>query len=346
MFKKKNSVVGLDLGTHCMKAVEVSLEGQEPLVTGFSMVEVAPDSDRSAKLAELLSAARFNSKRVVTSVAGQAVVVRYISMVQMSDAELKEAVRFESEKYLPFDPEDVVMDCQRLQNGSGESAEGDQVPVVLVACQRGAVDSLVQDLSKNGLSPEAVDVDVFALSNCWELASAATDMGEYSTEEVATSLVEVGASRTQINVQRGGETCFSREVGIGGSDMTKAIARRLGLDFEEAEALKCDPGERDLEVRRAIGPVLEDLVSELGLSLDFVENREGVRVERVLLSGGGVLAPGCIEFVEQATGRTATTWNPLDAVQVDSDRVDLERLESFASSLAVAIGLATREVTR
>jgi len=124
--------------------------------------------------------------------------------------------------------------------------------------------------------------------------------------------------------------------------MTQAVARRLGLELFEAEALKRTPGDREVEVARAISPVLEDLVSEISLSLDYVENREGVRVEEVLLSGGGSLAPGAVAFIEQALGRPTRVWNPLDGLRVDADRVNVEELEANSASLAVAIGLASR----
>jgi type IV pilus assembly protein PilM len=183
-------------------------------------------------------------------------------------------------------------------------------------------------------------VDVFALANAWELCGLAESVGE--TEERAIALVDVGASLTSINVLCGHETCFSREISIGGADMTQAAARRLNLENFEAEQIKRAPEGREAEISRAIGPVLDDLVSELSLSLDYVENREGLRVEEVLLSGGGAMAPGAVQFIEQATGRTTRAWNPLEGLRLASDRIDVEEMESCAPSLAVAIGLASR----
>jgi Tfp pilus assembly PilM family ATPase len=124
--------------------------------------------------------------------------------------------------------------------------------------------------------------------------------------------------------------------------MTQAAARRLGVEAVEAEAIKREAGGREAEVSRAIAPVLEDLVSEVSLSLDYVENREGIHVDEVLLSGGGILAPGAVAFIEQALGRSVRTWNPLEGIRVSPERVDVEELEASASSLAVAIGLASR----
>jgi Tfp pilus assembly PilM family ATPase len=88
--------------------------------------------------------------------------------------------------------------------------------------------------------------------------------------------------------------------------------------------------------------VLEDLTSEISLSLDYVENHEGLRVEEILLSGGGVLAPGAVTYIEQATARTTRMWNPLEGLRVADDRVDVEELEAWAPTLVVAVGLASR----
>lgn len=344
MFRKTKSLIGLDLGTQALKAVEITMDGAEPVITGFARVEIPAGSERGVALGQLCEQAKFRSKAVATGVAGQSVVVRYISMVPMSDSELRQAIRFESDKYLPFDAEDVVLDCQRLERrapGDSDGGGDQQVGVVLVACQKSVVNTQLNEVVQRGLQPVAVDVDVFALANAWDLCGLGGARAE-GEEEQGVALVDIGATRTQINVLLGGETCFSREIGIAGSDMTQAIARRLGVEPYEAEAIKRSPGEREVEVGRAISPVLEDLVSELSLSLDYVENREGVRVEEVLLSGGGVLAPGAVTFIEQALGRPARVWNPLDGLRVDADRVNVEELEASAASLAVAIGLASR----
>jgi type IV pilus assembly protein PilM len=344
VFRKSKSVVGLDLGHQVVKGVEISLEGPEPVITGFARAEVPSGGDRAEAIAKVLQLGKFRSKTVVTSVSGQAVVVRYITMVDMTDAELRQAIRFESDKYLPFEADDVQLDCQRLKRKPHAATEGattgqEQMSVVIAACKKSAIEERIREVTRHGLNPLAVDVDVFALANAWELCGLSEVAGE---ENRAIALVDVGASATSINVLCGGETCFSREIAIGGQDMTQAIARRLGVENTEAEAIKREPTGREAEVSRAIQPVLEDMVSELTLSLDYVENREGLRVEEILLSGGGVLAPGVVSFLEQSTQRTARTWNPLEGLRVADGRVKLEEMEACAPSLAVAIGLASR----
>ena len=350
MFRRGKSIVGLDLGSQVIKAVEISLEGPEPVITGFARVEVPPGGDKAQALAEVFKRGRFRSKAVVTSMAGQSVVVRYVAMPRMSENELRQAVRIEADRYVPFELDEVMLDCQPLarSRGADDGGADDQMNVLLVACRLAALEEQIQLVLGQGLTPSAIDIDAFALANAWELCGLPDEEIDSATgeeappEERGIALVDVGAMRTSINVLCGGETCFSREIGIGGQDMTQAVARRLGMEVFEAEAIKRAGDENKAEVSRAIAPVLEDLASEITLSLDYVENHEGLRVDEILLSGGGALAPGAVTYIEQATARTTRTWNPLEGLRVAEDRVDVEELEAWAPSLVVALGLASR----
>jgi type IV pilus assembly protein PilM len=347
VFRRKKSVVGLDVGSSVVKAIEITLDGPEPVVTGFARAEIPPGGSLPETVSEVLKAGRFRTKRAVIAVAGQSVVVRYVPMMRMNDHELKQAIRFETDKYIPFELDEVVLDCQPLgrapanMGGEGEGGKDGQMMVLLAACKTGAIEDRISLVQQHGLTPIAIDIDLFALANAWDLCGLPSEESE-DGQERGIALVDVGASRTSINVLAGGETCFSREIGMGGGEMTQAVARRLGIELFEAEAIKRASETHEIEVNTAIQPVLEDLVSELTLSLDYVEHHEGVHVGEILLSGGGVLAPGAAAYIEQATARTARTWNPLEGLRVDSDRVDTEQLETWASTLVVALGLASR----
>ncbi len=338
--------MGLDLGSQVIKAVEITLEGPEPVITGFARVEIPPGGDRTAALSEAFKKGRFRSKSVVTSVSGQSVVVRYVAMPKMSENELKQAIRIEADRYVPFELDEVKLDCQPLnrkapKGSEAEANDKEQMAVLLVACRMQTLEEQIKSVIGQGLSPQAIDVDVFALANAWELCGIPEEPKE-GEQEKGIALIDIGHVRTSINVLSHGETCFSREIGIGGHDMTQAVARRLGIELFEAEALKRNPGEQEPEIQRAIAPVLEDLTSEITLSLDFVEHHEGLRVEEILLSGGGAMAPGAVTYIEQAAARSTRTWNPIEGLRIAVDRVDVEELEAWASSLAVAVGLASR----
>ena len=352
MIGRKKSVVGLDLGSSVVKAVELTMEGSEPVVTGFARAEIPPGGSVQEAMAQVFGEGRFKGKRVVTGVSGQSTVVRYIPMLRMSDEELRQAIKFETDKYLPFDVNDVVMDCQALRNTVNAAVEGEEaggkgtMTVLLAACRKEEAERQAQMVKRQGLTPFAIDLDLFAVANAWELCGLPMESASEGGAPSAIALVDVGATRSSVNVLAGGESCFSREINIGGADMTQAIVRRLGVEGFEAEAIKRAADSHQTEVSLAVQPVLEELASELALSIDYVEHHEGVQVEETLLSGGGILAPGVPQYIEQATARPTRTWNPLEALRVDVNRVDVEELEAWAPSLVVAVGLASRVQSR
>ena len=146
MFRRSKSIVGLDLGSSVVKAIELSLEGPEPVITGFNRVEIAQGSNLDEAVDTLLREGKFKSKKVVTAVSGQSVVVRYVPMMKMSDVDLKQAIRFEADKYLPFDLDEVQLDCQGLERVSeaskaeGDVGEGELMTVLLAACKTAAIE--------------------------------------------------------------------------------------------------------------------------------------------------------------------------------------------------------------
>ncbi|MEL6430476.1 MAG: type IV pilus assembly protein PilM [Planctomycetota bacterium] len=340
MFRSKKSVVGLDLGTSVVKAVEITLEGQEPVITGFSRVELPPGGSVDEAVKQVFKEGKFRSKRVVTGVSGQDTIVRYLSMPRMTDAELKSAIQFEADKLVASDEESII-DCLPLERPE-EDDPRDQMKVLVAAASSERLNNQAAMVQNAGLLPIAIDLDLFAIANAWEMCTLPEVDGVDPEDNRATALVDIGATATSINVMRGATSCFSREIPIGGASMTQAVARRLGVEGFEAEAIKRASEDHQAEVRTAIGPVLEDLASELVLSMDYVEHNEGVLVTEILLSGGGVLAPGAAEYIEQSVARPTRLWNPLEGLRVDVNRIDVEELETWAPSLVVAVGLASR----
>ncbi|MFT4710462.1 MAG: Tfp pilus assembly PilM family ATPase [Bacteroidia bacterium] len=417
--KRSRSLIGLDIGTTVIKAVEVTLnEEDQPVVTGVASRDLKPGEEVREALVALLEEAGFASKEVASAISGKSVIVRHLSTAEMTDEELAQAMRFEADKFLPFDALEVLMDCERLNRqpqlgGDEDDGQTETIGVALAACRNTVVEEQYRTLLSAGLTPVAVDAEVFALVNAYEFcngelanteapeseegaadeiesiepegsrltpeqfaeAKARTgeayetyDTFEENEEEIedyfdpytgagkvdestppplsgcAVAIADIGATRTQISVLIGGETCFSRDIGVGGADMTQAIVRRLSVDTEEAEQLKRIPGESEAEVLEALESVIDDLVGELSMSLDFVENHEGLTVGKILLAGGGAGTPGLLEAILASTECEVARWDLFENVKVDETMVDKEELEKHGATLAVAVGLAARVV--
>ena len=104
MLKKQRSLIGLDIGTRCVKAVELTQQGNELVITAAGQNEIVSEGGRADAIVDLLQGRSFRTRRVCTAVSGKSVIVRYLTMIQMSDDDLRNAIRFEADK-LPADEE-------------------------------------------------------------------------------------------------------------------------------------------------------------------------------------------------------------------------------------------------
>ncbi len=344
MFRKAKSVIGLDIGNHSVKAVELTSQGGTYSLTACAQAELVGEEDRARAVANLFRTAEFHTKRVVTAVSGKSVIVRYLSMIPMTDDELKKAIEFEADKYIPFDVSEVVMDHQMLSRGGAIDAhgeEGEKMRVLLVAAKRSLVDDAIRVVEGASLEPTVIDVDAFALGNAFEFHRALnTDASEAASSVVA--LVDIGAKKTSVNILRGADSYFTREIYLGGDEFTSAIAKKLALKPEEAEEFKKHPSGRESELLPATTQTLEDLANEILLSLDYYENQFESRVEEIFLSGGGSLLPNLLETFQRVFNRPTRHWNPFENLGIHAATAEGDAISSASPQWAVAVGLASR----
>ncbi len=339
MLKQRKSIVGLDIGSSCVKAVEITQDKYDFIITAYGQIDFPGEQARRDAISDLFRSSGFRTKRVSTAVSGKSVIFRYINMAQMSDENLRNAVKFEADKYIPFDIEDVQLDTQKLMDLPATEAGGqDEMKVLLVAAKNSLVEDQAMMLQEIGLQPVNVCVDSFALGNAYELNEIVSPGIQETDRTVA--LLDIGSSKSSINILRNSISCFAREVPMGGHDLTNAITRRFGLEPYEAEALKRDPQDQMLEVQDAVSNVMDDLGNEVNLSFDFFENQFDGEVEEVYLSGGSVLLPFLEESLEKIFEKKTRVWNPIEGLKVKSDNVDIEALHQAAPQLAVSLGLA------
>ncbi len=338
LFQRKKSLIGVDIGSDSIKAVELTKVGDELVVSGYGQIAVPRGGDPADALSDLLKACSFQTRRAATAVSGRSVIVRFLSMVEVPDANLRAALRFEAEKYIPFDLDEVITDCARLEAPGDRAGE---MKVLLVASKRDVIENRVQLLKKAGLDVANVDVDPFAVGNAFELVARANNDATLGSRVCA--LVDVGASKTTVSVVKAHEPRFTREVYLGGDDFTGAISKRIGVETAEAEHLKRDPGERHDEVVAALTHSVDELANEIMLSLEYYEDRQGgEKVEDVYLSGGAVKTPLLEESLERVFERRTSKWSPVSGLAVDGGRLEPQALSENASQLAVAVGLASR----
>ena len=230
------NIIGLDIGSKFVKAVQLQETSGHYKITEFGIAEVSPQVSVADVVAELFQKKAFKTKRVVTAVSGRFVFVRYISMPVMTDEELVNAAKYELGKYIPVEVDEVLHDSQKLEELAAQEGQEPEMRVLLVAAKRTFIDEHVAVLETASLQPAVVDVDSFALGNAYELS------GQINPQAIAqgklVALVDIGASKTNINIMSDSVSYFTREFYKGGDDLTDAISKKLSLEAKEAESLK------------------------------------------------------------------------------------------------------------
>jgi type IV pilus assembly protein PilM len=255
----------------------------------------------------------------------------------MSPEELAESIQWEAEQYIPFDINDVNLDYVPL-SGAGT---GENVDVILVAVKKEKINDYTSVISQTGKLPVLVDVDAFAVQNCYET--------NYEVEEGKTlALVNIGASVTNVNVLSDTNSLFWRDITFGGNQYTDAIQRELSLSFDQAEELKRGHAVGDYTIQQVI-PILnsvsEDFAGELRKTLDFFTATSGAdRVDEIVLSGGGSGVLNLDAILRDKFGISVAVMDPFRRVTVNESEFNPEELAEIAPSMAVAVGLAIRKL--
>src|SRR5207342_508914 len=178
----------------------------------------------------LFDGRNIKTKDVAASLSGNAVIVKKISLPIMSDGELSESIYWEAEQYIPFDIQDVNIDYQILDAGTGPDSKG-TMDVLLVAAKKEKIADYTGVIAQAGKVPVVVDVDAFALQNAYE-------MNYGNDPQAVVVLLNAGASAININIITGDQSVFTRDISMGGNAYTEAVQKELNLPFESAEQLK------------------------------------------------------------------------------------------------------------
>jgi type IV pilus assembly protein PilM len=326
---------GLEVGSFSVKLTEVLHKPEGYELNNFAVAIIKGDRTRSKvieAIKEVLSKSAIPIKRVNTSIFGQSVVVRYIQMPKMNNEELKSAIRFEGEKYIPFKINEVNLDAQVL--GDTEKCG---MRVLLVAAKKDVVDKRILLLQDAGLEVNLIDVDALCLSNIFLLKP------EPEVASKACALLNIGAKATTVNICRRNQCCFTREINIGGDELTKSIANKMNLASEVAEDLKCRlPSDKIELLTQAMQPVLDNLINELRISFDYFESQFSEGISKIYICGGSSVLKGLDKIISQSLGITTLLWNPVSAFQVKNELANRD-LSLAAPSLGVSLGLALRE---
>jgi type IV pilus assembly protein PilM len=239
------SFVGIDIGSHSIKAVEVKGSGTGLAVTGYGQVPTPAGTIQSGIISDpkrlaveikaLLKKIGQRTNKSVSAAAGaDGVVVRVIEVAPMSATELKDMMRYEVERHIPFSASDIGMSYSAIEPDEplDPNMPPTQMEVLLAVARNDMVASHLQTLQAAGLQPIAVDIEPLAVGR------ALLDLSKTELAKKNVVIVNIGSSMTDVGVYKSGVLRFPRTIPIAGDNFTRAISDHLGISMEAAEADK------------------------------------------------------------------------------------------------------------
>ena len=350
--------IGLDIGSSAVRAVQLEprrgrklqlAQYREASLPAGAVVdgEVVEPDVVAGVLGELWGKTGLRRPAVAVGLASQRVTVRQLDLPDLPDAELADAVRLQAQDQLPIPLEEALLDyvvVERYDVGEERS----NVRVLLVAAEQDMVDRLLLAVTGAGLRPALVDLDAFALLR--SLVPSGTEGNGSVTDDRVELVVDVGAMITKIAVHRGGNPLFVRMVRLGGETATRDLQKVLELSRDEAEKAKLDASaamasgrelDPDDERVRVLQNAVRRVITEINHSLDFFRRQhDDLEVQRVLLCGGGSLAPNLADQLEAMLDVRIEQGNPLHALEGSTELGELNGTKAKTPFLAVPIGLA------
>lgn len=338
--------LGVTVGSHSLRAVKLRRKG-----AGFVVQKVFADRlDESTRpvAGRALAARGFSGAAATLGLTGRDVIIRYSQVPPVPEWRLRNLMKFEVEEVGGQSGGDVSADYKKLNLPDPEGTRGEDTILVALARNR-YLDEQLKSLASGGIKVAAACPNSVALFNAFAVNAT------YTEEETAI-LVNVGAADVDIAIQRGGELLFARNATPGGKAFTDALAQAFSTTEGKAEAMKLSKGdvtpkaqakyadgaaEKVANAMMGVAGQLSSLIQGTLMIARAQTRMSDLRIDRVLLAGGGASLKGLDLYLKQAMGVPVERFNPFvlcDLTGLPEDEKQL--VEAAPHEFAVAVGLA------
>jgi len=365
LFSGKSDNIGIDIGKSSIIGVRISGTATDPVLRKFherqipeGLVfegEVLDAESLGDELKAFVREAGFKRQSVYLGVGNQKVIVRYMEVPEMEEDELRGAIEFQAQDYIPIAVEDVVLDFQVVSHYVDDEGVGKQ-QVALVAAQRDMIDKFMDAFGRAGLHLAGIDVTAFALVR--SLAPTVAFMDQGSEEIQASAIVNISSSVSTLVVAQSGTPKFTRILALAHDSFLKALVQDQDIPVDDAPALTqrigvpgpegADVGSYNPatieQVQGILGKVAAELAGEIKRSLDYYQNQGHAHpVGSLQISGRGAVVLNLAAHLSGYLNMDVSVGSPIGKISENRSGTPDDELAIIAPRLAAAIGLALDE---
>lgn len=347
-------LVGVDIGTVGIKVVELTIEQEKPRLTTYGYAEAPGLGDLSliadsAKIADVIKRickdAGVKAKKAIAALPASEVFHTIISipMPQTPTEDLRPAIEAQAKKVFPLPLEEmvldsVVLDKESLKNAGKASAEGQSkekerfVRIFLTGAPRVLIQKYLDVFAKTDLELVSLETEVMSLVR----SLVAEEEGQFM-------IVDIGGKRSNVIIADGGIPFLTRGIKGGGEEITRALAKSMGMSEVDAEAAKRDLGFGDTTLPKPLQDALQPMVHEMRYALQMYAEQgfhDHKTVEKILITGGSAHLPGLDPYFTSALNVNVYIGDPWARIASPLEARPI--LEEVGPRLCVAAGLALR----
>jgi len=352
----KPEAFGLDISDSSLKVIKLEKKagdlslvsyGEGPISTGvIRKGEIRKEKELAKAVQNAISKVKgkkINSKYIIVSLPEEKAFLQVIQMPLLAEEDLKSAVIYEAENYIPLPIEQVYLDSWVIPSDKDNL---DHQDVLIAALPRAIVDPYLSALKLAGLQPLAFEIESLAIARAL-----------VKKEEVKQPvlLVDLGASRTSFNVFSGRSLRLTLSIPVSSQGLTEAIEKTTGVSLAQAEKLKLKHGIKEKEgkegakVFEALIPSLTDMSEQTKRCIDYYLSHSSSehlpanskKIEKIILSGGGANLKGLPEFLTDRLKIPVEIGNPwiniLKKGKKEGNGLSFEKSLSYTTALGLAL---------
>ena len=341
-------LIGLDIGTSYIKAVELKISRKQLKLISFNYASTPPGAIEYGNLkniellipviSDLIQKMQTKTKKICLSLCGGDVIIKQITLPEISDIKhVKEIISDEAEQYIPHDLENAHLQYHVFENKKKEPF----TKALIISAQKDIIFSFLELARHLTLQCAVMDVANFALFNCV--------ISNYpQVQESIVALLNLGSTMTNFVILKDGEIVFAKDLFIGGDLYNKNLINLMQVSKEEAESLKISAS-NDQPVPPDITRIIESthkiIAEDIKKNFDFYYARsDQIRIQKVFITGGASLTQNIIPFLSKALGLEVEMINPFSLISYDQKKFTSEYISQIAPYASIAMGLAMRYV--
>jgi len=335
--------VGIDFGTHSVKAVELSnISTSKPRLVNLGSQETPKgainsedkmDQKRLAdSLKKLYDASGIKNKKVVMALPEFSVFTRFLELPGVKKEELKDTIYYEAKQYIHLPLNEVQLDYVPI----GFNTEKNAPRVLVVAAAKKVIDIYVNIATEANLDLLGIETESVAMGRAMYRSTNKKDL----------VILDFGANNTDMSIISEGYLVFSQSIAIGSDSLTQSIMNKFNFENARAEQFKRNygltPNVLEDKISKVLAPVMDSIIVEVRRGVEFYKSRTlSLAPVDYLLSGDGALLPGLTEYVAKSLNVKASLAMPWNNIVIDPKFNDIAM--KGAPSYSVAIGLSLKD---